>query len=295
MPAVSGHRPFRQTEPLRAAFCFVALTGLLSAPFYALVIASGHLSGAGGAYVSGLMWCPGLAALLTARLTGYSLTGWTWPRRRWLLIAYLLPLGYAATAYSLVWLSGAGHFPDASYVASSRESLGLPGLTDSAVIWVSLVLFGLTGMVQGTARALGEEIGWRGYLTPLLLERFGFLPASLLVGVIWASWHIPILVFADYRSASPLWIALPSFTVLLLGLSVILTWLRSSSDSLWPAALLHASHNLFIQRFFTPVTARTGAATDFAVDEFGVALPAVTLIIAVIVWWRHGRANAHAG
>ena len=209
-----------------------------------------------------------------------------------MLIAYLLPLGYAAVAYSLIWLFGAGGFPAANYVISTRDSLGLAALSNNAVILISFVLFGVTGMVQGTARALGEEIGWRGYLTPLLVERFGFLPASLMVGVVWASWHIPILIFADYRSASPLWIAVPCFTILLLSLSVVLTWLRMSSKSLWPAALLHASHNLFIQRIFTPITAHKGIATDLTVDEFGVALPAVTLVIAVLVWWRHGRSTA---
>lgn len=288
-----GAMPKAPKRSHSAAGVFVALTFLASSIFYWLVIASGHLSGGGGAYVSGLMWCPAVAALATDHWLGGGTGGWRWPRARWCWIGYLLPLGYAALAYATVWLAGRGTFPSSTFVAATRNALGLPLTSDGAVVAIAFLLFGTTGMVQGTARALGEEIGWRGLLTPILVKRWGFLTGSLAVGAIWAMWHIPILVFADYRSASPLWIAVPSFTAMILALSVILSWLRLHSGSVWPCALLHASHNLFIQRLFTPGTGRTGTWTDWSVDEFGIALPIVTALIAAVVYLReHSGAPA---
>jgi uncharacterized protein len=59
------------------------------------------------------------------------------------------------------------------------------------------------------------------------------------------------------------------------------------SGSLWPAAILHGSHNLFIQSIFTPLTRDTGP-TKYIIDEFGIGL-VVTITIAAIVLCRKFR------
>jgi membrane protease YdiL (CAAX protease family) len=134
--------------------------------------------------------------------------------------------------------------------------------------------------------ALGEEIGWRGFLAPHLVGRLGFTSGAVLTGLIWTAWHLPILLFADYNSGTPWWFALPCFAVMVVSLSVILTWLRLKSNSVWPCAILHASHNLFIQSFFTPLTGPSGKLTPYLIDEFGLALPAITSVLALVLWWR---------
>jgi membrane protease YdiL (CAAX protease family) len=65
--------------------------------------------------------------------------------------------------------------------------------------------------------------------------------------------------------------------------SFIMAWLTLRARSLWPAAVLHASHNLFIQSIFTPLTKDTGL-TKYIVDEFGIGLVITVTIGAVIVW-----------
>jgi len=69
--------------------------------------------------------------------------------------------------------------------------------------------------------------------------------------------------------------------------SFILAWLTLRSRSLWPAAISHASHNLFIQSIFTPLTRDTGP-TKYIIDEFGVGL-VVTVGIGALVAWRLPR------
>jgi membrane protease YdiL (CAAX protease family) len=139
-------------------------------------------------------------------------------------------------------------------------------------------------MTLSMAFALGEEIGWRGFLAPQLTARFGFKAGALLTGAIWTIWHLPLVFFADYNNTAATGLGVACFAVLLLGMSVIMAWLRLSSGSLWTAAVFHASHNQFIQVFFTPATSMRGARTSFAIDEFGFALPAVVLIVATVFW-----------
>jgi uncharacterized protein len=92
--------------------------------------------------------------------------------------------------------------------------------------------------------------------------------------------------FIIASNATPWWFAVSCFAVLMLGMSVIMAWLRLTSGTLWTAALFHASHNQFIQVFFTPLTSSRGAITSYAIDEFGFALPATVLMIAVLFWKR---------
>ena len=75
-----------------------------------------------------------------------------------------------------------------------------------------------------------------------------------------------------------------------IGLSFIFAWMRLKSGSLWTAAMLHASHNLYVQEIFTPLTRNTGKTAWF-IDEFGAVLPLVVLFFAIYFWRRRGELN----
>jgi uncharacterized protein len=76
--------------------------------------------------------------------------------------------------------------------------------------------------------------------------------------------------------------------VMVVSASFIFTWFRLKSNSLWTGVILHASHNLFIQAIFTPLTIDTGN-TKYFYDEFGVVLPVISLILAIYFWSRRGE------
>lgn len=104
---------------------FLLLTLAISSIFYTLAIVSGHLGGANGGYVAGLMWSPGLAALATTairRLGAASLGLGRWNGRA-ALIAYLVPLGYGAIAYGSIWGLGFGGFAEPAAIAPLAEKL----------------------------------------------------------------------------------------------------------------------------------------------------------------------------
>jgi membrane protease YdiL (CAAX protease family) len=267
---------------------YLLLTLLLSGIFYALIIGTGQMGAGRGMYVLGLMWCPGVAAVLTCRLRRDSLDrlGWHWGEWRWQWTAYLVPLAYTAVAYLIIWTTGLGGFGNPEFIAGLGKTLGWEG----APAWLNVAAFFLLAacvmIIRAVASGLGEEIGWRGFLAPALTEKFGFTRGAFLTGLIWGAWHLPILLFADYNAGTPWWFGAPCFLVSVISSSVIMNWLRLRSGSLWTAAVVHGSHNLFIQVFFTPITAPRGEITKYAIDEFGFVLPLVLAAFAFYFWRR---------
>jgi membrane protease YdiL (CAAX protease family) len=281
-------------KPQSRIIVFLLLAFGFSSVFYALIIGCGHVAGASGMYVTGLMWSPAVAALLTCRFTGKpsSELGWSWPRSRWVWMACLLPIVYAGAAYIIVWITGLGTFGNPTFLASASKDLGWT----SAPAWLipigSLLVYTVPGMIGGVSTGLGEELGWRGFLTPEMTRAYGFTRGTLFTGVIWTSWHLPILLFADYNAGTPWWFAMPCFAVMVMGLSFPFAWLRLRSGSVWPAAILHGSHNVLIQIWLTPITGARGGITRYAIDEFGFMLAFAAILMAIVFWRKRAELPA---
>jgi CAAX protease family protein len=268
---------------------YVLFVFLFSSIFYSLMLRAHTLGGGGGLYVTGIMWCPALAALATLRLNGrrFADLGWKWPSVHYAAMSWYVPILYAGIAYAIVWFSGLGGFPNREFMNSLVARMGLrtsPGV--STLIYV--LLTGTFGLVGSTARALGEEIGWRGFFVPELSKTFSFTVTSLISGIVWASWHYPGLIWGDYNNGTPSWYGLTCFTVMVVAIAVVFAWVRLKSGSLWTGAILHASHNLYVQGIFTPLTADRGKTAWF-IDEFGAVLPIVAVAFAIYFWRRRGE------
>lgn len=90
---------------------------------------------------------------------------------------------------------------------------------------------------------VGEEIGWRGFLLPYLLQRYPPLTSSLIVGLVWAVWHLPNFLLPDYPHYG---LPLLAFVVMTLAFSVLFTWFYlNTAGSLVIAVIFHAALNLF--------------------------------------------------
>jgi len=132
---------------------------------------------------------------------------------------------------------------------------------------------------------MGEELGWRGLLVPELAKATGYTRVSILTAVIWSAFHYPILVLSDYHSSAPVWYSLIMFTLSIVGISFISTWLRLKSGSVWTGVILHASHNQVIQRILDPLTVDLGS-TQYLTTEFGAGLAGVYLVVGFWCWKR---------
>lgn len=99
----------------------------------------------------------------------------------------------------------------------------------------------LIAIVLSTPVQAGEEVGWRGYALPHLAERMGFARASVLLGLVWACWHLPQFFFyaADtYRQSFPIW------SLEVIALSIASAWLYTHTrGSLLLVMLMHAAIN----------------------------------------------------
>jgi len=265
---------------------YLLLTFAFSSVFYFLILRAHRIGAAGGLYVSGIMWCPALAAACTLKLNGRQVKEllWKWPASKYALMSWWVPLAYTAIAYIVVWCTGLGGFPNRQFMLHLATRMGLRcGPVASTVVYIALTgTFGLTGNL---ATALGEEIGWRGFLVPALFRRTSFTVTAVVSGMAWACWHFPILIWGDYNAGTPTWYGLTCFTVLLVAVSFVFAWITLKSGSLWAGAILHASHNLYIQDVFTPITRDTGK-TAWYIDEFGAILPVVAIGFAIYFWRR---------
>jgi membrane protease YdiL (CAAX protease family) len=270
--------------------CYYGLTMLFSGCFEAFVLHAGHMDAGNLFYVTGSMWSPALAACLTKALFGESVRdlAWRWGSAKYLWLGYLIPIAYAVPVYLVVWLGRWGGFADLAFVRRTAENFGWQNFPPLLALVLFVVFTATLGMVGKTSRALGEEIGWRGFLVPELSKVVGFGGVGLISGVMWSVYHFPILIFGDYNAGTPVWFGLTCFSLGVIAESYILAWLTLRSGSLWPAALLHGSHNLWIQSILTPLTNDTGP-TKYLIDEFGIGLVITTMIGAVIVWWKRGE------
>ncbi|HEY2037081.1 MAG TPA: CPBP family intramembrane glutamic endopeptidase [Steroidobacteraceae bacterium] len=253
---------------------YLCLTFGLSAIFWGLIIRAGSLGAGHGLFVFALMWCPGVSGLTTRLIFQHNVRGegWTGFFSRWSLYAYLLPIAYAAVAYGVVWLAGLGHLDLSRFHGPA---------------WYFLVVGSLTSLLSAT----GEELGWRGFLVPTMARTMSFTKVGLISGAIWAAWHVPLIIFADYNNGAPAWYSVLCFAAMVVSMGIVFAWFRLRSGSVWPAAILHASHNLWVQGFFDRVTVDTGP-THWLTSEFGAALAITIAIIAWLVWRQRGSLAA---
>lgn len=123
---------------------------------------------------------------------------------------------------------------------------------------------------------LGEELGWRGFALPRLLQRFNPFIASLILGLIWGVWHLPSFFLSGLPQAS---LALPVFLFFTLCQSILVTWIfRHTSGSLLSQVLFHFMMNTSQDTFGTPLTGATLVAA--------VAAGLVLVLDRELHWFR---------
>lgn len=229
-----------------------------------------------------LMWMPAVAAAvancISFRENGepfslkklFAKGGFRKCKLRYILLGCLLPLTYLLIPYLVYWLI----YP---------ENFAYHGVS----VWIILKDL-LPVLVLGTfisiLSALGEEIGWRGFMVPALYERLGLNKTLLISSLFWCCWHLPLLIAGGYMSGTPLWYQLPAFVLCIFPVGVMAGLLTLRSGSVWPAAFLHAAHNNYDQAVFGIITA--GAGKLYFVSETGVLTILCAWALAAILYIR---------
>jgi membrane protease YdiL (CAAX protease family) len=255
-----------KSKTLQEILVFLALTVVLSALVYIPIIQAGTINGGQSKFLGLLMLAPGLAAVITYLIFEHSLRpiGWRPGKISYLILGLVIPLVYCLFEYGLVWLTGLGKY-------NSQFPPDFPAVLG-------------TLLVNGTLSALLEEVAWRGFLVPKMIKLTSFTRTGILTGLIWAIWHFPLIIFTNVRSGNtPLPYSLVCFTIFVVGVSFAAAWLRLKSGSVWTAALLHGSHNVFMLHVFNVLTTDTGS-TWLLLGEYGAVSAAMGLLLVIIFW-----------
>ena len=253
---------------MRSLIKFFALTFVVSWTIWAAAatISGGSASPPSGlAAIRGLLFllgtvAPSLVALaLTARADGRAGT-LTLLRRivklpagaRW----YVFAIGYMASiklGVALVYRIATGAWPAF-------------GQTPLYIMAVAIVF--------STPVQAGEEIGWRGYALPRLVRDLGLAPASIVLGVIWACWHLPFFFIPGSDNSGQ---SFPVYLLAVTALSVAMAWLYwRTNGSLFLTMLMHAAVNNTAGIVSSP------ASTD--ANPFALSTALLAWLTAALLW-----------
>src|SRR5215204_1781214 len=242
-------------------------------------------------YVMFTIWSftPTVAALimlLVVTREGYSKEGWkslglhrlglnVW----WIAFGVTLLITVAASA--IVWAT-----PLASFVIPEG------GLINAIINF--LVAFGIVLFAFG----LGEEIGMRGYLQPRLMS-LGRTRALLVVGLVWATWHMPIYYFmTKLFPVGNVLLFLPLFYATVVAASFFFGYMRIYTGSIWPATIAHAVHNAAWDSLgvFT-LTSSPVLVNLYLVGDYGILILVGVVLGAIWLsyYLRSGMNQAQSG
>lgn len=196
------------------------------------------------------------------------------PLRWWLFVLFVPHLASGVTALLYVGLTGR------AFVFNLSGYLGL--VAPSMLITFFLGPF-------------GEEFGWRGYLLPRLLKHFSVVPAALVVGVIWAIWHWPLL-YQGFLAAPGRELVTTIAGVMYMSVVIGAVYLRTGSLLL--AMLLHWNINTVADisgRVFPGLPGRSDDLLRWCGIGAGVLVAGLTIpSLLVVERTRFGRAAAEA-
>lgn len=245
-------------------FVIYMLTAFVLAWILQLVGIMGAFSGRIMVYQGALavsMYMPLLAVVIANKGIRRIKTGIEWGchfKKNWkrFLIAWFLPAAATILGAVLYFLVMPEKFDmncgalaqtlEASGVMVDAEGKiqGIPFAVMVIMQWMAAITY---GPFVNTFAAVGEEAGWRGYMTPVLSKWLGKGKALILSGIIWGIWHAPVIVFAGYEYGRG-YTGEPVLGVLMMcgfttALGIILSYFYEKSQSIWIPSLMHGAIN----------------------------------------------------
>ncbi|WP_144501486.1 CPBP family intramembrane glutamic endopeptidase [Bacillus thuringiensis] len=197
--------------------------------------------------------------------------------------ALLIPMIICGITYSIAWLSGIAGFqyPEVGMfiLEPIYNMLELQYVTAPFSFIYLVVLSGIFGSLLGLIPALGEEMGWRGYMLTRLVDA-EFSRPILISGLIWATWHVPIVIAGLYVAGPSVVLSVLGIYLCIVPFGYIIAYLRLITGSIWPSVIIHATWNAIIQGPFT--RASTGYQTEIWIGESGLITASIILITAII-------------
>jgi membrane protease YdiL (CAAX protease family) len=190
---------------------------------------------------------------------------------RSMLLAWIYPVVVGFLAYGGAWAAGFAQFqrplPPQSHLYVDSPAMNF---------FQSLSLTVTLGTLASGLSAFGEELGWRGYMLTRLMVA-GVPRPVLFSGLIWAVWHVPLILSGQYAAGSQPEVSAILFVIGVVADAYLAAYIRLRSGSVWPAVMLHAAGNAVIQGTFDRAT----AGSSWAVGESGLLTVSVSVIFVL--------------
>ncbi len=275
-----------------AVFCGVAFTGSWTIAFTFQAIHGDWTSPLAAAISVLFTLPPALAALLVkgplAREAAAEDLGIRVGEKRWWLAAWLIPPAIVALCVALGTLApgatlalGDAAFVDAMRTKMNPEQIAIleQQLRDSNMpAIVRLMLQGMvSGATFGALIALGEELGWRGFVHGE--TKGSLLRKALVTGLVWSLWRAPVAIFAgQYPGGAALGLVTMVASTMLL--SIVYAYVRERSRSVLPAAVMHGTFNAVAH---VPLLVLVGADAAIVGVSGACGFAAITLMVLAVV------------
>jgi len=218
-----------------------------------------------------------------------------WILAAWFGFAVLAVLG--ATLYYLLFpaqLDLSGSMLITQLGEEGLRQLEEQGLTVKTLMLVQLAQALTYAPLINTFAALGEEVGWRGFLYPRLKERFGTARGRLLGGAIWGVWHWPVMIFAGYNYGTAYWgapvLGPLLFCVICIALGTIIDYLYEKTDCIWIPALAHGAFNAVSGLGMLVLDPAFADRTTLGPMPIGLIAGLPLLLLAALLLARSGKA-----
>ena len=253
--------------------------------------------------MAAMMFVPALGVLLS----GNKLSGMGWKPRvrrniKSILTAWFGPALLSAIGAALYFLVFPGHFDlSGKYMTASAgpealEQMAAQGLSYPVYVLISVIACLTYAPLLNTFVALGEEIGWRGFLYPQLKAKFGRRKARLLGGVIWGAWHWPLiwLIGYEYGAAagnpagywgSPI-SGMLLFCFFTISSGILCDRLYERSGSIWLPAIFHGAVNAAATIPLAVCLTDTGSARLLGPAPNGIIAGLPLLAAAALIYFR---------
>ena len=207
--------------------------------------------------LSATMFIPMLVTLIV----NHNLKGMGWKPRfkgniRWIIFAVLsfFPITVIGAALFFAVFPDlfdmSGSYLDATYASygiSFTELLKEQGVSYNTYVLLMTAATLFEAPFVNMFVALGEEVGWRGFLYPELKLGFGRVKSWIIGGIVWAAFHFPCMIIAGYEYGTEYpgfpWLGLIVFTASCIAMGIIHEIVYAETGSIWFTALLHGAIN----------------------------------------------------
>lgn len=203
------------------------------------------------------IWSPNMAAIIIWLAQKKALpsiqAAFSIPQFSWWLILILIPLSVAGVLLIIEVSKG-----NTIQWSNFKLSYFLP------LVFINLIM-----------GPLGEELGWRGFLYPILKSNYGWMASALAVGAIWAIWHAPLWFLDSPQSTIPFW----AFSIIVVLLSILMSMIYNHSQgSITGVVLLHLTFNVSLGFIDILGSHQQG---DYVVKSLYIYVPLVLVLIGI--------------